>query len=172
VHRITIPAAVLRGISAHARDAWPDECCGLLVGTAVAIELACPARNLHAESRTRYLVDPADHFAAIRSARAIGLEVVGAYHSHPAGRPRPSATDCAEAQAGAFVYVIAGGRRLRRARRHRSARCMRDRAARPCAGARHRSRQESHGHETQGYWVTAWRIAEGNFTRVPLVRLP
>jgi desampylase len=169
---MAIPAAVLRGISAHARDAWPAECCGLLVGTANAIELAWRARNLHPESRTHYLVDPADHFAAIRSARAIGLEVVGAYHSHPAGRPRPSATDCAEAQAGAFVHVIAGSRRLRRARRHRSARCPGGRAARPCAGSRHCSCQEPRGHEAQGYWVTAWRIAQGNFTAIPLVRLP
>ena len=44
-----------------------------------------------------------------------GLEVVGAYHSHPAGRPRPSATDRDEAHGDGFTYVIAGTRRLRRA---------------------------------------------------------
>jgi proteasome lid subunit RPN8/RPN11 len=64
------------------------------------------ARNLHAQA-TRYLIDPADHFAAIRSARADGLEVIGAYHSHPTSAAIPSATDIAEADSGAdFLYVI------------------------------------------------------------------
>jgi proteasome lid subunit RPN8/RPN11 len=64
------------------------------------------ARNLEARA-TRYLIDPEDHFAAIRSARADGLEVVGAYHSHPSSAPLPSATDVAEADSGSdFVYVI------------------------------------------------------------------
>ena len=40
-------------------------------------------------------------------ARADGLEVVGAYHSHPASAAIPSATDIAEATSGAdFVYLI------------------------------------------------------------------
>jgi proteasome lid subunit RPN8/RPN11 len=36
------------------------------------------------------------------------LEVVGAYHSHPAAPPVPSATDRAEAQGEGFLYLIAG----------------------------------------------------------------
>jgi proteasome lid subunit RPN8/RPN11 len=55
----------------------------------------------------RFLVDPADHFAAIRIARSMRLEVVGAYHSHPSGPPVPSATDLAEAHSGGeFLHVI------------------------------------------------------------------
>ena len=64
------------------------------------------ARNLDANA-TRYLIDPEDHFAAIRGARAEGLEVVGAYHSHPSSAPVPSPTDIAEANSGSdFLYVI------------------------------------------------------------------
>ena len=47
----------------------PNECCGLLLGTAEMIEDAARARNTK-RSRTRFQVEPADHFAAIRRARA------------------------------------------------------------------------------------------------------
>ena len=91
---------------AHARDEAPRECCGLLAGTGDTIVRSVRARNLEA-SPTRYLIDPEDHFAAIRTARAQGLEVVGAYHSHPSSAPVPSPSDLAEADSGAdFLYVI------------------------------------------------------------------
>ena len=91
---------------AHARAEAPRECCGLLVGKRDAIVRSVRARNLDPKA-TRYLIDPQDHFAAIRSARAEGLEVIGAYHSHPTSPPVPSPTDVAEADGGAeFVYVI------------------------------------------------------------------
>src|SRR3989442_9645432 len=56
---------------------------------------------------TRYLIDPADHFAAMRTARSNGRRVIGAYHSHPASAPTPSDSDIAEATGGRdFLYVI------------------------------------------------------------------
>ena len=98
--------AVRAELLAHAREAAPDECCGLLVGQGNAIELSVRARNLLA-SPTRYQIDPADHFAAIHGARLEGRRVVGAYHSHPATAPVPSETDIAEASGGSgFLYVI------------------------------------------------------------------
>jgi proteasome lid subunit RPN8/RPN11 len=51
-------------------------------------------------------VDPVDHFEAIRTARNEGLEVVGAYHSHPVSLPQPSETDLSQANYPHFVYVI------------------------------------------------------------------
>ena len=106
VARITIPTAVVSGMLAHAREEAPRECCGLLVGRGTSIVRSVRARNLDAGS-TRYLIDPGDHFAAIRSARTEGLDVVGAYHSHPSSTPVPSATDIAEADSGPdFLYVI------------------------------------------------------------------
>lgn len=92
----------------HARRTLPDECCGLLIGRDrdpdTRVTRAWPARNLR-QSRTRYLIDPADHFEALRAARRAGLAVVGAYHSHPASSPTPSPTDDREADAG-LLYVI------------------------------------------------------------------
>jgi len=103
---VEIPADVIRDMLAHAREEAPRECCGLLVGKGQSLVRSVRARNLDTKA-TRYLIDPEDHFGAIRAARAEGLEVVGAYHSHPSSTPVPSATDIAEADSGSdFLYVI------------------------------------------------------------------
>ena len=103
---VTIPAAVVREMLAHASMESPRECCGLLIGKGSAVSRSVRARNLDAKA-TRYLIDPEDHFAAIRAARTDGLEVVGAYHSHPFSAPVPSAADIADANNGSdFLYVI------------------------------------------------------------------
>jgi proteasome lid subunit RPN8/RPN11 len=103
---MVIPVAVVSEMLSHAREEAPRECCGLLIGQGESVTRSVRARNLHA-SATRYLIDPEDHFRAIRAARHDGLEVIGAYHSHPASAPIPSATDIAEANSGSdFLYVI------------------------------------------------------------------
>jgi desampylase len=91
---------------AHARAESPRECCGLLIGTPLRVDRAVPCANLRA-SDTAYLIDPAEHFAAIRVARTAGQSVVGAYHSHPRSEALPSATDLAESVGPDFLYVIA-----------------------------------------------------------------
>ena len=103
---MTIPPFVIADMLAHARQEAPRECCGLLVGNGDAVTRNVRARNLD-ERTTRYLVDPEDHFTAIREARSEGAEVIGAYHSHPTTDPVPSPSDIAEAYSAAeFVYVI------------------------------------------------------------------
>jgi len=91
-----LPAAIVEAIVAQARAAAPAECCGVLIGGGAEVTEAFPTRNA-ADRSTRFLIDPRDHFAAIRAARAQQLEVVGYYHSHPHSPPRPSETDVAEA---------------------------------------------------------------------------
>ena len=100
-----IRRAVIDAVVSHARREDPTECCGLLIGAEDDVLESLPARNLHG-SLTAYLVDPEDHFAAIRKARAAGLTVVGGYHSHPRSLPVPSATDIAEATDAEFLYLI------------------------------------------------------------------
>lgn len=102
---LRIRQSVVDDLFAHAREEFPNECCGLLIGAPGLLTRAVRARNVWA-SPTRYLIDPADHFAAIRAARAEGLSVLGAYHSHPASGPAPSDTDIAEATSPSFVYLI------------------------------------------------------------------
>ncbi len=96
---------VLDRIVAHAVEDLPNECCGLLIGTPDTVEDAARARNTK-RSRTRFQVEPADHFAAIRRARAAGFEVIGAYHSHPNGPSGPSETDRARLTDPAMFHII------------------------------------------------------------------
>jgi proteasome lid subunit RPN8/RPN11 len=93
---VILPAAVRDLVIAHARDAAPAECCGVLVGTAAAVTAAVRAGNL-SDNPNRFLLDPKDHIRARRDARAAGLEIVGFYHSHPHSPAEPSETDRAEA---------------------------------------------------------------------------
>jgi proteasome lid subunit RPN8/RPN11 len=112
---VRIRSAAWDAMLAHARTAAPAECCGLLIGRDGLVEDCAPARNVHA-SATRFLIDPADHFAAIRRARAGGRRVIGAYHSHPHSAAVPSPTDLAEANDPELLYVIvslAGGEDVR-----------------------------------------------------------
>jgi proteasome lid subunit RPN8/RPN11 len=102
-----IARSVEAAILAHARAAAPHECCGLLIGTIDRILEARATANVADDPVRRYLIDPRDHLRAMRDARARGLEVVGAYHSHPRSRAEPSATDAAEGFSS-FVFLIAG----------------------------------------------------------------
>lgn len=97
--------SVLDEMVRHAREAAPNECCGLLIGREGRIEEAVRARNVR-ESPTAFQVDPADHFAALRKARAEGREILGAYHSHPRSPASPSPRDVAESHDPALVHVI------------------------------------------------------------------
>ncbi len=97
--------AVIDAIVEHARRDRPLECCGLLIGTGDEVSESRSARNAKA-SAVVYLIDPSDHFEAIRHARAQGLAVVGAYHSHPRSPAQPSETDLREANDPDFVHVI------------------------------------------------------------------
>lgn len=97
---------VVREIVRHAREAAPDECCGLLLGHAGAIVEAARARNIADDPATRFLVDPKDHLDGRRAARERGLEVVGFYHSHPRSAADPSARDVAEFGYPGYVYAI------------------------------------------------------------------
>jgi proteasome lid subunit RPN8/RPN11 len=92
-------------IVAHAVEEKPNECCGLLIGDAEMVHDAVRARNVR-RSPNKFQVEPADHFAAIRRARGAGLEVIGAYHSHPSGPSGPSETDRARLNDPTMVHVI------------------------------------------------------------------
>ena len=114
--RLALPEDLRLQIAAEARAAYPRECCGLILGVKVlepqigvqghALALH-PARNL-AQQPDRFEIDPGDHFAALRVARATGQAVIGCYHSHPDSAARPSATDLASAHEDGFFWLIAG----------------------------------------------------------------
>lgn len=90
---------------AHAREAAPAECCGVLLGSCGEIADVVRTRNV-AGRPDRFLIDPKEHIDARREGRHRGLETVGFYHSHPRSPARPSATDLAEASYPDHLYAI------------------------------------------------------------------
>jgi proteasome lid subunit RPN8/RPN11 len=102
--RVAVPA--IEAIVAHAREAAPDECCGLLVGGPGEIVEALRARNVAADPSSRFVVDPKDHIDRRREARGRGLDVVGFYHSHPRSPAAPSERDRSEAGYPGHLYAI------------------------------------------------------------------
>lgn len=114
--RLALPEDLRLQVLAEARAAFPRECCGLILGVrsgADAHALALhPARNAAALS-DRFEIDPADHFAALRTARAGGQAVIGCYHSHPNGIAWPSGRDLLGAGEEGFLWLIAGKDELR-----------------------------------------------------------
>ncbi|HUB84382.1 MAG TPA: M67 family metallopeptidase [Rhizomicrobium sp.] len=104
-----LPPALRARIENEARAAAPRECCGLIEGArdgdivrAIALH---PARNL-ADGTDRFEIDPRDHFAAVRAARANGHKIVGCYHSHLNGLADMSERDRDGASDDGFVWLI------------------------------------------------------------------
>lgn len=72
----------------HAEAAFPDECCGAMLGTAdgdsKVVHEAVPLENVYAgQQATRYELRPEDLLAADKAARARGMDLIGIFHSHP-----------------------------------------------------------------------------------------
>ena len=60
------------------------------------------------DPETHFEIDPQALIDAHRAARAGGPQVLGYYHSHPAGEPEPSATDRAMAAGDGRMWAIMG----------------------------------------------------------------
>jgi len=114
---VTLNQMTLKAIRDHAARAYPREACGLLLGRWNSDDrrLATAARaivNIRSDrARDRYELDPRQHLAVQREARRLGLDIVGAYHSHPDAAAIPSATDRSRAAAiwgdqRSWSYVI------------------------------------------------------------------
>lgn len=99
---LKITAAHLKDIRRHGEETYPEECCGILVGTFEGdtriVHATVRCRNAATESpRTQYHIDPREVICAQRDVRGRGLEVIGFYHSHPDHPAQWSPTDLAEA---------------------------------------------------------------------------
>lgn len=105
---ITIRPGLIAELLAHARQAAPLECCGLLLGNGAQVTTALPAANVAADPARHFELAPQALIDAHRRARAGGPQVLGHYHSHPAGPARPSPTDQAQAAGDGAVWAIVG----------------------------------------------------------------
>lgn len=82
----------------------PLEACGLLAGTNTRVGKVIGVQN-QAQSPVRFVMDPYEQLKAFDQIESDGLDLLGIFHSHPAGPETASATDIAEA-AYEVVHVI------------------------------------------------------------------
>jgi proteasome lid subunit RPN8/RPN11 len=92
---LALPDSVRAAVRAHGVEAFPDECCGVLVGPAAGrVTAAWRFDNTTSLDRhRRFLIGPDDYRQAETNAAAEGLEVLGFYHSHPNHPAEPSEFD-------------------------------------------------------------------------------
>ena len=80
----------------HVDSHIPLEACGLLAGTDNRVKKVIEVRN-QAQSPVRFVMDPYEQLKAFDWIESNGLDLLGIFHSHPAGPETASATDIAEA---------------------------------------------------------------------------
>jgi len=82
----------------HARSAYPNECCGAMLGSIDGSEklvrLAIPLENAFDGAKAaRYELKPQDLLAADEEARRREMDLIGIFHSHPDSDAYFSKTD-------------------------------------------------------------------------------
>jgi [CysO sulfur-carrier protein]-S-L-cysteine hydrolase len=82
----------------------PLEACGLLAGRNHHVEKVIEIRN-QAQSPVRFVMDPHEQLKSFDWIESNGLDLLGIFHSHPAGPETASVTDIAEA-AYDVVHII------------------------------------------------------------------
>ena len=96
-------------LCAHAREARPAECCGLLGGVPDRARAIYRLKNVAADPLTAYEAAPRELFEAQRLMRERGEELVAIYHSHPrSDDPSPSERDVRLAYYPQAVHLIVG----------------------------------------------------------------
>ncbi len=102
---------ILGAIRRHGSEAYPEECCGFLLGRMAAagnyVAAVVPVKNRRETNRERrFTISAEDFHSAELKACEQGWDIVGFYHSHPDHAAQPSATDLAEATFPGYTYAI------------------------------------------------------------------
>lgn len=106
----TIDSHLVDRIGELARQGYPEEICGFLLGreengTRDVTAVVVAENRESAEARRRFLVDKAQYEAAEAEAGRKGLLILGVFHSHPDAEAVPSPTDSEFAFPG-WIYWI------------------------------------------------------------------
>jgi proteasome lid subunit RPN8/RPN11 len=108
---LTIDAAILDAIVAHARRDHPDEACGIVAGAIGSDE---PTRHVAMDNAERsptfYRFDSMEQLRVWREMDDRDEEPVVIYHSHTATEAYPSRTDIAIAQLPEAHYLLVSTR--------------------------------------------------------------
>ena len=107
--RVVLTRAQVAAIQEHARETFPEECCGFLVGPAAEdkrVDRVRRATNAAPENRPRrYVIDPRETLVLEKELAGSGLAILGFYHSHPNHPAVPSEFDRGHAWPW-YAYVI------------------------------------------------------------------
>jgi proteasome lid subunit RPN8/RPN11 len=114
---IAIGARQLHQIARAAEAAYPEECCGLLVGEGDeggeggerrwrVARVEASANLAEGDRRRRFEVDPRLLIRLHRELRGGETRVIGVYHSHPDHPAEPSAHDLELALEPGMVWLI------------------------------------------------------------------
>ncbi|NKB24383.1 MAG: hypothetical protein GKR87_08420 [Kiritimatiellae bacterium] len=109
---LTIKKLDLDAITRQGIEAFPNECCGFLIGeetekgnrSVIQIVPATNNREEEAQHR-RFLITPENVMKTEKYAREKSLDIIGFYHSHPNAPARPSDYDTEHAWPW-YSYVI------------------------------------------------------------------
>jgi proteasome lid subunit RPN8/RPN11 len=107
--QLILAASHLASIRRAAADAYPGECCGLLVGEGdrqITVTEVVPMRNMATDPRKAFAIDPQAQFDLLRATRRGSTRIIGHYHSHPDGQARPSVQDLAMAHDPEAIWII------------------------------------------------------------------
>lgn len=108
---LKIGAGDVRNIHDHAKESYPEECAGALVGiasgeTKIVVDV-WRAQNTHEEERSRrFLIEPLQIKEFEERAQERDMDLLGFYHSHPDHPAEPSEYDREHAWPY-YSYVIA-----------------------------------------------------------------
>jgi desampylase len=106
---LTISRQYCEHLADWARKAYPEECCGLIIGQGNKVCDVVLARNVSATPLSAFEIDPAVLIRAEKAARIGGPQIIGYFHSHPNGVCEPSAKDAAQANHdGRFWMIVTG----------------------------------------------------------------
>jgi len=97
---LLLPSEPEKNIREDGEAAYPNECCGVLIGEVDNAGVKTVKRTLtidnareSGEQYHRFLITPEDMLRAEQTARAMKLDVIGFYHSHPDHPSAPSGYD-------------------------------------------------------------------------------
>jgi proteasome lid subunit RPN8/RPN11 len=103
MNKLVLTPDQVRQIEEEGARAYPNECCGIMVGrdlsdgacTRRIVERLEPMANVwdEAEQKRRFAIDPLALMKAEKAASEQGHAVLGFYHSHPDHPARPSEYD-------------------------------------------------------------------------------
>ena len=104
INKLIISRVDWQAIEGYVGKHIPLEACGLLAGKNAKVEKVLEIRN-QAQSPVRFVMDPREQLDAFEWIDSNQFELLGIFHSHPAGPETLSATDIAEA-AYPVVHIV------------------------------------------------------------------